>query len=146
MPGVILPTITGFIVTLVGTLVGAFSLVLFLVISLITLFIGAFKALEIDFIMLIFLVIYIIFIRGGEEAARKAINVVNDSILSLPDELIEEIIEYLNQSDRLKLSLLNMRFHNQVKRCLLNSVYVNNGGPKVLLTNEVESGFIGGTP
>lgn len=34
-----------------------------------------------------------------------------------------------------------MRFHNQVKRCLLNSVYVNNGGPKVLLTNEVESGF-----
>lgn len=141
MPGVILPTITGFIVTLVGTLVGAFSLVLFLVISLITLFIGAFKALEIDFIMLIFLVIYIIFIRGGEEAARKAINVVNDSILSLPDELIEEIIEYLNQSDRLKLSLLNMRFHNQVKRCLLNSVYVNNGGPKVLLTNEVESGF-----
>ncbi|RCK57797.1 hypothetical protein Cantr_06863 [Candida viswanathii] len=129
MPGVLLTTIVGFLVALAGTLASAFSLVLFLVVSLIVVFVGAFKALEIDFIMLIILIIYVI-VRGGEEAAvHRALHMANDSLLSLPEELIEEVIDYLNQTDRLKLLLMNRRLHHQVKRRLLTSVYVNNGVP-----------------
>ena len=141
MPVILITTIIGFLTTLVGTIASAFSLVLFLVVSLIVTFIVAFKALELDFVILVFVLIYMLVIQGGEEAAIKALDFINNSILSLPDEIIEEVIDYLNQNDRLKFSILNKRIHYQVKKSLLNCVYVNNGGPRVMLTNEFSSGF-----
>ncbi|RLV91291.1 hypothetical protein JA1_003965 [Spathaspora sp. JA1] len=54
------------------------------------------------------------------------------SILCLPDEIIYEVLGYLNQSNVLLVRLLNFRFYIVATKRLFNSVYVNNGDPLVI--------------
>ncbi|EGW35699.1 uncharacterized protein SPAPADRAFT_64786 [Spathaspora passalidarum NRRL Y-27907] len=61
-------------------------------------------------------------------------------ILTLPDEIIYEILGYLNQINILSVRLINLRFYIVATEKLFNFVYVNNGDP-VVIGPDVNSPF-----
>ena len=87
-----------------------------------------FKMFELDSVVLILILIYLI-VRRSENSEPAHNTIVNNSskLLSLPDELFIEIMSLLNQLDKINLLFVNKRMNNLARVSLQRVIYVNNG-------------------
>ena len=84
---------------------------------------------ELDSVVLILILIYLIVRRFRENSEPAHNTIVNNSskLLSLPDELFIEIMSLLNQLDKINLLFVNKRMNNLARVSLQRVIYVNNG-------------------
>lgn len=102
-----------------------------------------FKMFELDSIVLILILLYLIVRRSRENSEPAHNTIVNNSskLLSLPDELFIEIMSLLNQLDKINLLFVNKRMNNLARVSLQRVIYVNNGGPRILIRREFNTLF-----
>lgn len=102
-----------------------------------------FKMFELDSVVLILILIYLIVRRSRENSEPTHNTITNNSskLLSLPDELFIEIMSLLNQLDKMSLSLVSKRLNSLARVSLLRVIYVNNGGPRILIRREFNTLF-----
>ncbi|KAL6454121.1 hypothetical protein SBY92_003580 [Candida maltosa Xu316] len=138
MPGIAITTIVSTLLIIPTVVLGSFGSIAFLGFNFIGVIIAGIKALEIDFLLLTAIIIYLLFLRDNN---TTTMNHTDPSVMNLPNELIDEIIGYLNHLDKSKLSGMNRRLDYLVKKSLLRTIYVNNGGPKIVVSSNFNSPF-----